>query len=66
MTDNTCVCCGRIIPDGRQVCLACGDYDDMQIFTKGDSHNEVLHQVVFRDATAKRNRQSVDENTQGV
>ena len=21
--DNTCVCCGRIIPEGRQTCLVC-------------------------------------------
>ena len=30
--DNTCVCCGRIIPEGGHICLACGDYDDMQTF----------------------------------
>lgn len=30
--DNTCVCCGRIIPEGRQICLHCGDYDDQQRF----------------------------------
>ncbi|GEM_PF-2376145 len=23
MQDNTCVCCGRIIPEGRQVCPSC-------------------------------------------
>ena len=32
MRDNTCICCGRIIPEGRQICLHCGDYDDMQTF----------------------------------
>ena len=32
MQDNTCVCCGKIIPEGRQICLHCGDYDDMQTF----------------------------------
>ena len=32
MQDNTCVCCGRIIPKGRHICLSCGDYDDMQTF----------------------------------
>ena len=21
--DNRCICCGDIIPEGRQVCLAC-------------------------------------------
>lgn len=32
MPDNTCVCCGRIIPEGRHICLSCGDYDDQQRF----------------------------------
>ena len=32
MQDNTCVCCGRIIPEGRHICLSCGSYDDMQTF----------------------------------
>lgn len=30
--DNTCICCGRIIPEGGHICLACGDYDDQQRF----------------------------------
>lgn len=34
MPDNTCICCGRIIPEGRQICLACGDYDDQQRFER--------------------------------
>lgn len=32
MADNTCIRCGRIIPEGRHVCLNCGNYDDMQTF----------------------------------
>lgn len=32
MPDNTCIRCGRIIPEGRQICLHCGEYDDMQTF----------------------------------
>lgn len=32
MPDNTCICCGKIIPEGQHICLACGDYDDMQTF----------------------------------
>lgn len=32
MADNTCVCCGKIIPEGRHVCVHCGSYDDMQTF----------------------------------
>ena len=23
MNDNRCVCCGRVIPEGRQVCQIC-------------------------------------------
>ena len=23
MNDNTCVCCGAVIPEGRQVCIDC-------------------------------------------
>lgn len=23
--DNTCICCGEIIPEGRQVCPVCED-----------------------------------------
>lgn len=35
---NTCVCCGRIIPEGTQICLQCGSYDDQQRFEqKSDS-----------------------------
>lgn len=32
MRENTCIVCGRIIPEGRHICLACGDYDDQQRF----------------------------------
>lgn len=32
--NNTCVCCGAVIPEGRQVCLACEDrrYDPEEFF----------------------------------
>lgn len=23
--NNTCVCCGKVIPEGRQICPTCGD-----------------------------------------
>lgn len=26
--NNTCVCCGKVIPEGRQICPACGDITD--------------------------------------
>ncbi|HAG12392.1 MAG TPA: hypothetical protein DCG49_00840 [Ruminococcus sp.] len=32
MHDNTCIRCGRIIPEGQHICLHCGDYDDQQRF----------------------------------
>lgn len=25
MNNNRCVCCGKIIPEGRQICLDCED-----------------------------------------
>lgn len=37
MADNTCICCGRIIPEGRHICLHCGDYDDQQTFRRKES-----------------------------
>ena len=53
MRENTCIVCGRIIPEGRHICLACGDYDDQQRFerkvrTNGDritamSNEELAH-----------------------
>ena len=39
--DNFCISCGRIIPEGRQICLHCEGQNDMQTFrprtvTNGD------------------------------
>lgn len=34
MQENRCVCCGRPIPDDIRICLACGDYDEMQTFSQ--------------------------------
>lgn len=28
MKDNTCICCGQIIPEGRQVCPECEEKDN--------------------------------------
>lgn len=38
MANNTCVCCGQIIPEGRQVCPQCEDmaapkYDPAEFFS---------------------------------
>ena len=34
MDDARCMLCGRIIPEGRHICLSCGSYDDMQTFER--------------------------------
>lgn len=34
MQDNRCIRCGRPIPDDMRICLACGDYDEMQTFSQ--------------------------------
>lgn len=33
MTDNTCITCGRIIPEGRHICLHCERQNEMQRFS---------------------------------
>ena len=30
--DGKCIRCGRVIPEGKQLCLHCGSYDDQQRF----------------------------------
>lgn len=32
MPDNTCVCCGTIIPEGRHICLLCEGENEVQHF----------------------------------
>ena len=32
--DNYCAVCGKIIPEGRQICLTCEKTNDMQTFDK--------------------------------
>lgn len=32
MADNTCACCGAIIPEGRQICLLCEGENEVQHF----------------------------------
>lgn len=40
MHDNTCIRCGRPIPDDMRICLACGDYDDMQTFRQHETDKQ--------------------------
>lgn len=44
--DNTCICCGRPIPDDMRICLACGDYDDMQTFRKPEQKPKTNGDVI--------------------
>lgn len=37
MADARCIRCGRVIPEGEQLCLHCGDYDDQQRFRVPDA-----------------------------
>lgn len=32
MPDNTCICCGAIIPEGRHICLLCEGENEVQHF----------------------------------
>lgn len=34
MPDNICMLCGRIIPEGRHICLSCEGQNEMQTFRK--------------------------------
>ncbi len=45
MQDNTCICCGQIIPEGRTVCPACEEAAKQKLNwhsspspTPGDTH----------------------------
>lgn len=33
MPDNTCIVCGRIIPEGRHICLACERENEVNSFS---------------------------------
>lgn len=38
MADNTCMLCGRIIPEGRHICLSCEGQNEMQTFRQNAKH----------------------------
>ena len=38
MNENTCVCCGEIIPEGRQVCWRC-EHKTTKVGSILQSHN---------------------------
>ena len=58
---NTCVCCGRIIPEGTQICLQCGSYDDQQRFEqKSDLTNKETLIRRMIDSEVTRIRRIID------
>lgn len=68
MLDNTCICCGRIIPEGRQICIQCGDYDDMQNFkprirTNGDRIRNMTDKELAKWLTAMERRALFTDST---
>lgn len=42
--DNTCICCGRIIPEGRQICPSCENRRDVHRQTNRD---KLLHTAEY-------------------
>ena len=58
MNENTCVCCGRIIPEGRHICLLCEGQNDMQTFggrpkTNGDRIRQMTDEELADKLTDK-------------
>lgn len=37
MPDGTCMVCGRVIPEGRHICLSCEGQNEMQRFCSSGS-----------------------------
>jgi predicted nucleic acid-binding Zn ribbon protein len=40
MQENRCIRCGRPIPEDMRICLACGDYDEMQTFRQHETDKQ--------------------------
>ena len=38
MSEERCVCCGEIVPEGRQYCPRCGAKAEEKEQTRGDSN----------------------------
>lgn len=49
MTDNTCISCGRIIPEGAALCLHCGDYDDQQRFARKQTNADRIRSMTTEE-----------------
>lgn len=51
--DNTCISCGRVIPEGSIICLHCANDNDMQTFrqriqTNGDRIRAMTNKELSR------------------
>lgn len=54
MGDNRCVCCGKIIPEGIQVCKICWDYDSEDKIPEIGTLERLLFDYGFDDEEGLR------------
>lgn len=71
MTENRCVCCGRIIPEGKQVCRVCWVYDEPGAAKTLDRMDKLLVDYGFDNEEGLRfaldqYRKLISELTHGV
>lgn len=60
MDENRCICCGQIIPEGRQVCPACEAKNKVQAGLS-DSFLEMAYRVVvFAGAKTEEEKQLLE------
>lgn len=56
--ENRCVCCGEIIPEGRQICFIC-EVQNKTSYKKG--YNACLDEILSHIDTYQFTPQGVDE-----
>ena len=54
MGENRCVCCGKIIPEGMQVCKVCWDYDSEDKIPEIGTMERLLFDYGFDDEEGLR------------
>lgn len=53
LENNICVCCGKPVPEGHQVCMACETAAEDRSSSLQDSHSGVQEDIVI---TARSNK----------
>lgn len=59
MDENLCVCCGAVIPEGRQICPACAEKCLGEAFKKGKMISSC--EGTFDEVAAWADRTDADE-----